>query len=119
MPVPEALAWDTSYRAWPWRYLITTALPGVRWSVARQGWTPEVRRDVWAQLGRAVAELHRLRFPACGEIGANGAVVNGADYPVALAARAYRRIADPGHAALFVGCWRHEPGSSPLRARRA
>lgn len=102
VPVPEPLAWDTSYREWPWRYLIMTALPGVRWSVARQAWTQGDRRDVWKQLGRAVAELHRLRFPAYGETGADGTVLEGEDYLRALIARARRRIADPGHAALFV-----------------
>src|SRR3954467_15353432 len=29
VPVPEALAWDATYREWPWRYLITTVSAGV------------------------------------------------------------------------------------------
>jgi aminoglycoside phosphotransferase (APT) family kinase protein len=102
VPVPEVLAWDTAYGEWPWRYLIMGALPGVRWNVACRQWTPEAQRDAWAQLGDAVAVLHTLRFPACGEIGADGVVVAGEDYPAALAARARRRIADPGHAAHFL-----------------
>jgi aminoglycoside phosphotransferase (APT) family kinase protein len=74
----------------------------VRWSVARQKWAPEDRRDLSGQLGRAVAELHTRRFPAYGEIGADGDVAGGEDYPAALVARARRRIADPRQAALFV-----------------
>lgn len=102
LPVPEALAHDMSYRDAPWRYLLATALPGQPWHLARRDWTNDERRDAWASLGRAVAALHTLHFPACGEIGADGAVLDGADYPDALAARARRRIADPDHAARFL-----------------
>ena len=102
LPVPAVLACDVSYRGWPWRFLLTTALPGLRWSDARPQWSPNDRRDLWGQLGRAVAALHGLHFPACGEIDPAGAVVDGAPYHAALAARAQWRIADPRHAATFL-----------------
>jgi aminoglycoside phosphotransferase (APT) family kinase protein len=102
VPVPTVLACDVSYRDWPWRFLLTTALPGIRWSEACRHWTPTDRRDTWAQLGETVAALHSLRFPACGEIGPDGAVLSGEPYRAALAARARRRIADQRHMAIFL-----------------
>ncbi len=99
---PAILAADTSYRDCPWRFLITTVLPGVSWYAARQQWTPEDRSTLWWELGRAVAALHTLHFPNCGEIEPTGMVLAGTSYPLALAARARRRIADPGHAARFL-----------------
>jgi len=102
VPVPTVLAADTSYRDCPWRYLITTALPGVRWHDARQYWTPDDQADLWGQLGRAAAALHTLHFPGYGEIGPDGRVLDGATYPVALAERAWRQIGEPRHAALFL-----------------
>ncbi len=101
VPVPEPLAQDVSYRDSRWRYAIMTALLGVPWYVARQRWTSAARRDAWAELGRAVAALHTITFPSCGEIGADGMVLDGQPYAAALAARADRRIADGRHRALF------------------
>lgn len=103
VPVPEPLAQDVSYREYPWRYAIMTALPGVPWQIARQSWMATARRDAWAELGRAATALHTIAFPVRGEIGADGAVLDGAPYAAALAARASRRIADRRHSALFLG----------------
>lgn len=103
LPVPEPLVCDTAYRDLPWRYLITTVLPGTPWRLARLGWTAAELGEAQAALGRAVAALHALRFPAHGEIGADGRVADGAaGYAAALAARAGRRIAAPEHAARFL-----------------
>jgi fructosamine-3-kinase len=57
---------------------------------------------LYAQLGQAVAQLQSIRFPSCGEIGPDGAVIDGAPYIEAFARRARRRIANPNHANLFV-----------------
>ena len=102
VPVPEPLAQDISYRDYPWRYAIMTALPGVSWQTARQDWTMEAQCDAWAELGRAVAALHTIMFPACGEIGEAGEVIDGQPYAAALVARAGRRIADQRHRDLFL-----------------
>lgn len=102
VPVPTALAHDVSYRDFPWRYLVTTALPGIAWHAARQQWSPTDRRMLWSELGGAVAALHTIRFPSCGEIGPDGAILAGSDFRDALAARAERRIADRRHLATFL-----------------
>ena len=102
VPVPEPLAQDVSYRDYPWRYAIMTALPGVSWQAVRQGWTLAARRDAWVELGRAVAALHTITFPACGEIGKAGEVIEGQRYDAALTARAGRRIADRQYRDIFL-----------------
>ncbi|HEY8597528.1 MAG TPA: aminoglycoside phosphotransferase family protein, partial [Thermomicrobiales bacterium] len=102
VPVPEPLAEDVSYRDYPWRYAIMTALPGLPWHVVRQGWTVAARCDAWADLGRAVAALHTITFPAYGEVDEGGAVIDGLPYVAALAARAGRRIVDQRHRDLFL-----------------
>ena len=35
IPMPEVLAIDVSYQVWPWRYLITTYLPGQEWALVQ------------------------------------------------------------------------------------
>jgi aminoglycoside phosphotransferase (APT) family kinase protein len=102
LPVPEPLAHDCSAAAVPWRWSITTRLPGHRWSDVRRGWSASEHADAWAALGRAVAALHSLTFAAYGEIDATGAVSIGRPYAAALATRAALRIADRDHRARFV-----------------
>lgn len=102
LPVPTPLAQDVSCRSSPWRYAIATRLPGIPWSVARQCWTVADRDNARAALGRAVAALHTIVFPACGEIGADGLVIDGRPYADALALRAARRIADERHRETFL-----------------
>lgn len=102
LPVPEPLAHDCSPSAAPWRWSITTRCPSFRWLDVRPGWSAPEHDDAWAALGRAVAALHSLTFPAYGEIDATGAVSAGWPYADALAARAARRIAAREHCARFL-----------------
>lgn len=102
VPTYEVLDVDVSYQTWPWRYLVTTHLPGMTWAAAWPGRSAGPTRDVYNELGRVVAALHGVCFPACGEIGADGSVEQGSPYLAALQERARRRIANPRHAELFV-----------------
>jgi aminoglycoside phosphotransferase (APT) family kinase protein len=102
IPTFEVLAVDVSYRVWPWRYLITTCVPGETWSEVVPKLKPHEAQAIYYQLGRAVAAIHTLRFPACGEIGADGVVAPGAPYLSVLIGRARRRIASAQHADLFI-----------------
>ena len=101
-PTPEVLAADASYRDWPWRYLVMTHEPGKTLASLMTRLKPDEIRTVHHQLGEAVAELHGLRFPAFGEVGANGGVPGGGAYPAALLARAGRRVATPRHREAFA-----------------
>ncbi len=131
IPTYEVLAADVSYASWPWRYLVTTVVPGMTWAEARPFLSPLALRDLYPQLGRAVAALHGIPFTRFGEPDANvtdpspgqrdaqgdGSPGIGAeapsvahrdglaqrvDYIEALARRARSRIANPSHADLFV-----------------
>jgi aminoglycoside phosphotransferase (APT) family kinase protein len=96
----DVLAVDVTYRAWPWRYIVMTRVPGVAWREVRSA------RNLYTALGEAVGRLHGIRFPACGEIGPDGHVLGGDIFHTALVERARRRIANPKHAALFVASLR-------------
>ena len=112
-PVPtfEVLAADISYRTWPWRYLVTTHIPGTVWREVRAQVAADARHRAYRDLGQAVARLHGIGFPAFGEIGVDGKIQPGAavrDVPVqgaplceALVQRAARRVADSRHNAIF------------------
>ncbi len=131
VPTYDVLAADVSYARWPWRYLVTTVVPGMTWAEARPLLLPTVLRDLYPQLGRAVAALHGIPFTRFGEPDANvtdlspgqrdahvegspgigaeaptGAYTDGlaqrVDYIEALVRRARSRIANPSHADLFV-----------------
>jgi fructosamine-3-kinase len=82
--------------------MVTTDIPGETWSEMLPQLKGEDAHHVYRQLGRAVAELHTLRFPECGEIGVDGAVIRGAPFHLALMERARQRIANARHADLFV-----------------
>jgi aminoglycoside phosphotransferase (APT) family kinase protein len=96
----DVLAVDVTYRAWPWRYLVMTRVPGVAWREVRPS------HALYTALGEVVGRLHGIRFPECGEIGAYGQVLGGNNYHRALVERVHRRIANPAHAALFVALLR-------------
>jgi len=107
-PVPtfDVLAADVSYRDWPWRYMVTTHLPGTVWAEVGAPLTADGHQQAQRDLGQAVAHLHRLVFPACGEIDAEGGVQVGASLLEALGQRAERRVVDPRHVALFASVLR-------------
>ncbi|MHB8332410.1 MAG: phosphotransferase family protein [Candidatus Dormibacteria bacterium] len=73
LPVPRLVA---SGELWPmipakcWRYLITTAVPGV--PLANWEGAPEQRRHMAADLGVVFAKLHRTRLVRDGRFGADG-----------------------------------------------
>ena len=102
VPTCDVLAADTSYRDWPWRYMVLTAIHGETWATLRPRLDSSTVRDMSRQLGRAVSQLHAISFPGWGEIEPDGLVHAGTPYLTALAERARRRIGDPRHAALFV-----------------
>ena len=98
----DVLAVDVSYRIWPWRYIVTTTVPGDHWSdVCARGQATRPRA-LYASLGRTIGQLHTIHFPSCGEIAPDGSVTAGTTYYQALMERAQRRIANPAHAMLFV-----------------
>jgi len=103
-PVPtfDVLAADVSYHDWPWRYMVTTYLPGTVWAEVNAQLTADSHHQAYQDLGQAVAHLHCIAFPAFGEIDADGGVRADTSLLEALGRRAARRIADPRHVALFV-----------------
>lgn len=98
----DVLAVDVSYRVWPWRYFVTTALPGRHWSDIHPEKKGDELRALYTALGEAVGQLHAIHFPSCGEVALDGRVIAGTDCYAALVGRAQRRIANPAHAALFL-----------------
>jgi fructosamine-3-kinase len=111
VPTFEVLAADVSYRTWPWRYLVTTHIPGTVWTEVRAQVAADTNHRAYRDLGQAVARLHSIGFPAFGEIGVDGKIQPDAavrDVPVqeaplceALVQRAARRVADSRHNAIF------------------
>ncbi|MBI5959260.1 MAG: aminoglycoside phosphotransferase family protein [Chloroflexi bacterium] len=113
IPMPEIVAVDTSYRQWPWRYLIKTYIPGQEWAVIHPHLTTDELIDAYRQVGRAVAELHSLSFSGFGDFLADGTVQVEDSFLTALAHRVERHIASPrlvqcalsvleSHADLFI-----------------
>jgi len=92
VPMPEVLAVDVSYQAWPWRYFIKAHIPGQEWVVARQQMNVEELSDAYRQIGSAVAQLHRIDFPTFGELAADGTAQRDEPYLTALAERAQHLI---------------------------
>jgi Ser/Thr protein kinase RdoA (MazF antagonist) len=101
-PVPEVLAADVSYRDWPWRYLIMTYEHGETLASLRPLLKPANINAVHQSIGEVVAELHSLLFPAFGEVGSDGAIVDPTSYLTAILARAERRIGAPPYRQLFA-----------------
>ncbi len=90
--MPEIIAVDTSYRDWPWRYLIKTHVPGIEWHAVQPQMSAEQLPDAYRQIGNAVAQLHTIAFPAFGELSGEGQVEAGGSYLAVLQARANRLI---------------------------
>jgi aminoglycoside phosphotransferase (APT) family kinase protein len=74
IPLPEIIAADISYQKWPWRYLISTYLPGKEWATIQSQMDPADLRNAYRQLGKAIGQLHCIAFPSIGEINASGQV---------------------------------------------
>jgi fructosamine-3-kinase len=124
VPVCEVLAVDDSCQRFPWRYLMTAHAPGMDWRDGLTRMSPPARRDIFRQLGEAVAALHSLRYREFGEAEVEAHVPDltprpplpqergsqthsagrerSSSFLEALTARARRRIANPAHADLFA-----------------
>lgn len=92
IPMPEVLDVDVSYRAWPWRYFIKRHGPGREWAKVRRQMSRQPLSDAYRQIGKAVAQLHSIHFPAFGELALDGSVQGNAPYFTALGERAERFI---------------------------
>lgn len=71
VPMPEIIAFDVSYRDYPWRYLIKTFIPGEVWADVRPQLHGEALKQAYAQMGQAVAELHNITFERFGDLEPN------------------------------------------------
>lgn len=106
IPNSGVIAADVSYAHWPWRYMISTYVPGHTWMVVRSHLDGAQLRSAFRQIGEAAAILHGIPFPQFGEITPDGTVPFGAPYLPALAERVRRRVANPRHAELFLSLLR-------------
>jgi aminoglycoside phosphotransferase (APT) family kinase protein len=84
IPMPEILAVDVSFRAWPWRYFIKTSIPGQEWAVVSQQMNKDELSKAYPQISDAVAQLHTIHFPMFGELAGDGSVQGGEAYFTAL-----------------------------------
>jgi fructosamine-3-kinase len=76
IPMPETIAVDVSREKWPWRYLIRAYLPGTEWIYLCNQMTKLELAGAYRQIGEAIGQLHRIAFPAFGELDSLGQVVN-------------------------------------------
>lgn len=74
IPMPETIAVDVTCQAWPWRYMIREAQPGVEWAFVRNEMDAVELAGAYRQIGEAAAQLHQIGFPAFGMIDALGQV---------------------------------------------
>ena len=102
IPMPEVVAVNTSYQAWPWRYFIKTHIPGQEWAVVQQHMSQKELADAYQQIGNAVAQLHRIHFPGFGELAANGSVQEDKSYLGALTEHARSAIKTAHLCDLFL-----------------
>lgn len=87
IPMPEVIAVDTSYRKWPWRYMIKVHVQGDEWARVRHQMNEGQLSNAYRQIGSAVAQLHTIGYPAFGELNVDGQVVKGDPYLIALKER--------------------------------
>ena len=92
IPMPQVLAVNMSYQTWPWRYLVKSYVPGQEWAAARRHMDAEELSDAYRQIGKAVAQLHMIRFPVFGELAADGSIQGGESYLTAWAEHARSSI---------------------------
>ena len=101
IPMPEIYAVDTSFAAWPWRYLVSAHISGHEWAVVQPQLTGSELNAAYHQIGSAVAQLHSIRFPGFGELEADGSVSSPGSFISALAEHADRIIKSTRLAALY------------------
>jgi aminoglycoside phosphotransferase (APT) family kinase protein len=89
VPVAEIIAVDESCVHFPWRYLIQTRIKGHVWANIADQLTAEQQTDSFRQIGQAVAEIHRIQFPAFGEIASDEGTTS---FRLSLLQRAGRTI---------------------------
>jgi hypothetical protein len=65
IPVPEILAVNMSYQAWPWRYLIKTYIPGQEWEIVRQQMKMEELFNAHQQKGDLPENTHTASDALC------------------------------------------------------
>lgn len=102
IPMAAIVAVDVSYRRWPWRYLVKTQVSGHEWAAIHPHLSDGERADAHRQLGDAVAQLHRIRFPAFGELAGDGRLAVEQSFATALRERASRFIGNPRLLDLFL-----------------
>ena len=102
IPMPDVLAVNMSYQAWPWRYLIKTHIPGQEWAVVRHQMSREELANAYQQIGDAVAQLHAIHFPAFGELDVEGGVQGDGPYLAALTEHARHSIKNARLSDLFL-----------------
>ena len=107
IPMPEVLAVDVSYQTVPWRYFIKRHIPGQEWATVREHMDPQELANAYRQMGDAVAQLHAIRFPAFGELSAEGSILNDTPYLAALAERARHFISSECLRDLFLSVLEH------------
>jgi Ser/Thr protein kinase RdoA (MazF antagonist) len=91
-PTFHVVAVDVTRQKWPWEYLIVTELVGDTWAKLYPRLDHTARAVGQRQIGRSAAQLHALRFDLFGQIGPDGAVVDGTGAVAALRRRAQQRI---------------------------
>ena len=102
LTMPEIIAIDMSYAAWPWRYLINTYIAGEEWAAVRPRLRAAELEPAYVQIGNAVAQLHGIALPAFGELMGHGEVEPAANLVAALETRARHAIRDPRLSELFL-----------------
>jgi aminoglycoside phosphotransferase (APT) family kinase protein len=102
IPMPEVLAVDVSCEKVPWRYFIKRYIPGQEWAEVRGQMNEEELANTYRQIGEAVAQLHAIRFPAFGELAADGTIQSDTACLIALGDRARRFIKSERSRDLFL-----------------
>ena len=102
IPIGEVLAVDVSYRAWPWRSIINTYLPGQAWTVVRSRMNLQELHHAYQQIGEAVAQSHTISFPHFGEVDSRETAPPEVEYLSVLTQSAYERIVSPRFNPLFA-----------------
>jgi aminoglycoside phosphotransferase (APT) family kinase protein len=93
IPLPEIIAADVTRQLWPWRYLIYASVPGIQWADICHHLNEDKLAGAYRQLGEAVGQLHRIEFPAFGEIDPQGLVMQPSlDFLSVLKRRALQQI---------------------------